>query len=308
MQGKRVTIFGGSGFVGRTLVQKLAALGAVIRVGVRHPEKALFLKPMGDVGQITPLKVNVLNLKEVENLCEGADIVINLIGILYEKRRWTFEAVHVEAAQNIAKAAKKAGVKRLLHMSALGADLKSASKYAQTKAKGEQAVLKAFPTVTLFRPSVIFGPDDAFLNRFATMALLSPVLPSFGKGETKFQPVYVGDVADAFLAALEDSRSLGTTYELTGPDTFTFDEIMEVVQEYTKRKKFLLHLPYSLGKLIGCLLEWLPTPPLTRDQVFLLEKDNIKDKHSKGFKELGLVPTPIRAIAPGYLERFQPHF
>lgn len=308
MQGKRVTIFGGSGFVGRTLVQKLAALGAVIRVGVRRPEKALFLKPLGDVGQITPLKVNVLHLKEVEAFCEGADVVINLIGILYEKKRWTFEAVHVEAAQNIAKAARKAGVKRLLHMSALGTDLKSPSKYAQTKAKGEQALLKSFPTATVFRPGVIFGPDDAFLNRFATMALLSPVLPSFGKGETKFQPVYVGDVVDAFLAALEDPKSLGNTYELTGPDTFTFDEIMTVVQEYTKRKKILLHLPYAVGKLMGRVLECLPTPPLTRDQVILLEKDNIKDKNSKGFKELGLVPTPLRAIVPLYLERFQPHF
>lgn len=308
MQGKRIAVFGGSGFVGRNLVQKLAKLGAVIRVGVRHADQALFLKSMGDVGQIVPLPVNILDPKDIERLCNDADIVVNLIGILYEKKPWTFESVHIHAAQTIAKVARKAGVKRLFHVSALSADLKSPSRYAQTKAKGEQAVLKAFPDATIFKPNVIFGPDDAFFNRFATIALLSPFLPSFGKGETKFQPVYVGDVTDAMIHALEDPKTKGNIYELAGPETLTYDEIMEKVRVYTGRKKRILHIPFFIGKMMGCALGWLPTPPLTRDQIILLEKDAIKSKSAKGFKELGLVPTPLEAVIPAYLSRFQPHF
>jgi len=301
---RAITIFGGSGFVGRYLVQKFAQNGDLIRVAVRNPVAARFLQPLGEVGQISPLQASVLSSDEVSRAMEGSDVVINLVGILYEKGRQTFEALHVEGASRIAEQAKELGVSTLLHMSALGAHPDSRSRYASTKARGEEAVLGHFPEATLFRPSVIFGSEDSFLNRFAQMALISPFLPLVGGGKTRFQPVYVGDVAECFFKASFKKEARGMIYELGGPSVYTFKELMTYVLKTIHRKRLLLPIPFGLAKGIGFFTQLLPVPPLTPDQVELLKTDTVVSPQAFTMKNLGIYPKALEALAPLYLERY----
>ncbi len=300
-----VTVFGGSGFIGRYLVKRLAARGARVRVAVRDPEAAAFLKPMGDVGQVVPVATNIRNAPSVARAVDGADAVVNCVGILFERGRQRFDAVHGAGPARIAEAAAAAGVGRLVQVSAIGADLESASAYARSKAAGEAAVREAFPSATVLRPSVVFGPEDDFFNRFAALATFLPALPLIGGGETRFQPVYVGDVADAIVAALDRAEAAGGTYELGGPRIYSFRELMQVVLAQTGRRRLLLPLPFGLAKAEAALLQLLPTPPLTMDQVELLKSDNVVSDGAPGLGDLDVAPTSVDAIVPGYLFRYR---
>ena len=303
---RRVTIFGGSGFVGRYIVQKFAKNGDKIRVAVRHPLAAQFLKPLGEVGQITAVQASLSSPENLSHLMQGSDVVINLVGILYEQGAQTFEKVHVEGAKNIAETATKLGVPTLIHMSALGANKNSHARYASTKARGEEIVLRSYPNATVFRPSVIFGREDAFLNRFAQMALISPFLPLIGGGKTRFQPVYVGDVAECFFNASSLKNAKGKTYELGGPSIYTFKELMDYLLQTIHRKRLLLPLPFGLAKAMGMVAQFLPTPPLTPDQVELLKTDNVLSQRAKNAKDLGVPLKALESIAPLYLARYRP--
>ncbi len=301
------TVFGGSGFVGRYIVKRLAKEGWVVRVAVRDPEAAHFLQPLGNVGQIIRMPVRVQDEAAVKWAVEGADAVFNLVGILHEPGgEQTFEAVQRQAPGIIARAAAEAGAKRLIHVSAIGADAKSPSAYARTKALGEQAVREAFPGATILRPSIVIGPEDQFFNRFAAMARLSPALPLIGGGKTKFQPVYVGDVADAAMKALHDAQTKGQTYELGGPRVYTFKELMRLLLKAIRRRRLLLPIPWQVAEMQAFFAEWLPEPPLTRDQVKLLRQDNVVAAEAKGFADLSLKPQAIEVILPTYLERYRP--
>ncbi len=296
-----VTVFGGSGFVGRNLVQSLAKAGAGVRAAVRDPEEALFLKPCGDVGQVTPVQGNLRSDDSVRAAIHGADAVVNLVGILYQSGRQTFEAVHHEGAVRVARIAAEEGVSRYVHMSAIGASEDSPAQYARTKAKGEQAVRQAFPSASIVRPSIIFGPDDNFFNQFAMMAKLLPALPLIGGGWTRFQPVYVGDVAAAIVKCLEDPATDGKTYELGGPSIYTFKELLEYVLEQTGRHRLLMPVPWALATLQGACFELLPRPLLTRDQVALLRTDNVVGEDALTLADLGISPTAVEAVVPDYL-------
>jgi NADH dehydrogenase len=299
------TVFGGSGFIGRYVVKRLAAAGHIVRVAVRDPEAALFLKPMGAVGQIVPFAAGVTNPAAVASAVAGADIVVNLVGILAERRPGDFARVQADGPKTIAAAAAAAGVKRLVQISAIGADPKSPSLYAKSKGQGEEAVRAAFPAATILRPSIVFGPEDQFFNRFGSMASLSPFLPVIAGG-TKFQPVYVGDVADAVMAALTRPEAAGRIYELGGPQVFTFRDLMAWILTETKRKRRLIELPMWLAEIQATVLENLPGKLLTRDQLLLLTKDNVVGHGVLSLSELGIVPTPIDLVVPQYLARFQP--
>ena len=248
------TVFGGSGFVGRHVVRELAKSGADVRVAVRRADRALFLKTMGDVGQITPVTANVRDDASVAAAVEGAQAVVNLVGILFERARQTFDAVHHQAAGRIARAAASAGAEQLVHVSAIGADEQSRSAYARSKAAGEAAVRLAFPSAAIVRPSIVFGADDDFFNRFAALARLSPMLPLIGGGKTRFQPVYVGDVAAAIAELLSTGQGGGTAYELGGPEIFTFRELLEMVLEATGRRRLLVPVPFALMEWNGAVL------------------------------------------------------
>ena len=300
-----VTIFGGSGFIGRQIVRELARLGCQIRVAVRDPNSALPLKPLGDVGQITPIQANVNSERQVKAACEGADAVINLVGILYERGPRTFASMHVQAARRIAQAAKAGGATRFVQMSALGASRESSSRYAQSKARGEEAVREVFPDAVILRPSVVFGPEDDFFNRFAKLMRLSPVMPLMGGGQQKFQPVYVGDVADALRIATLEAGAAGETYELGGPNVYTFEELLELIMTETDRHVGLVPLPFELAKLQAAVMELLPVPPLTRDQVELLKSDNVCSGRLPGLTDLGIEPTAAEVILPSYLDVYR---
>lgn len=302
---RTVTIFGGSGFVGRYIVQKLAERGDRIRVAVRNPVAARFLKPLGEVGQITPVSVDLSSMEILEKKIQGSDVVINLVGILFEKGAQTFEKTHVEGAKNIAQVASKLGVPTLLHMSALGANKTSRSHYASTKARGEEEVRKHFPEATIFRPSVIFGAEDGFLNRFARIALISPFLPLVGGGTTRFQPIYVGDVADCFVNGISLPEARGQTYELGGPSVYTFKDLMIYLLGTIHRKRLLLPLPFLMAKAMASVAQFLPTPPLTPDQVELLKADTIVSPQALTAEALGVSPKDLKAIVPLYLARYR---
>ncbi len=321
MKGKLVTIFGGTGFIGRHLVQRLAAGGARVRVAVRHPKDAAILQPMGDVGQIAAVKASVTHEASVRASVEGADMVVNLVGILYESGRMTFDAVHRQGADDVARAARDAGVPVMLHMSALGADPESHSDYATSKAAGEAAVRAAFPRAAIVRPSVVFGPEDEFFNLFAWIAQFSPILPVFGcpkarfhdgridlygDGGVKFQPVYVGDVVGAIVKCLEDKACAGKTYELGGPAVYSFKQIMEMICHETGRKRLLLPVPYWMAGLMASVLELLPKPLLTGDQVELLKHDNVLTGELPTLTDLGIEATGAESIVHTYLDRYRP--
>lgn len=310
---KLVTVFGGSGFIGRHTVRALARRGYRVRAACRRPDLAGYLQPMGDVGQIQPVQANLRYADSVARAVEGADAVINLVGILAGSGRQSFKAVHSVGALNVARAAKAAGAKRLVHVSAIGADPKSRSRYARTKAAGEAAVLSEFPEAVILRPSIVFGPEDDFFNRFGAMARISPLLPLIGGGKTRFQPVYVGDLAAAIAAAVDGAGEPGTVYELGGPEVFSFRELLDRTQEYTDRDRGYLSMPFWLASL-QALLTW-PLPnglrPITVDQVRLLKRDNVVGeaarKDGRTLAAFGINrPHTVGATVPGYLERFKP--
>jgi NADH dehydrogenase len=303
MNRRLITVFGGSGFIGRHVIRRLVADGWTVRAAVRDPVGASFLQPLGDAGQIVPVGADVVDPATVEAAVRDADAVINLVGILYERGRRTFRRIHVDGAANVARAAKAAGVERLVQMSAIGADADSPAAYGRTKKAGEEAAKAAFPGVTIVRPSVVFGPEDDFFNRFAKMAQFLPVLPVF---ETSFQPVYVGDVADAVIKIIDDPATAGNTYELGGPRVIGFRELMELVLSETRRRRLLLPIPLAVAEIEAWFLEKLPVPPLTRDQVKLLEHDNVVSAKARTFKDLGLEPTAVEAILPTYLHQYRP--
>ena len=305
MAGKVVTVFGGAGFIGRYLVQRLAKAGWMIRVAARRPEEALFLKPLGDVGQIVPIAANIRNELSIRRAIEGVEAVINLVGILSERGRQSFAAVHRDGAERIARNAAQLGAARLLHMSALGADPNSPSSYARSKAEGEAAVRAAFPAATIFRPSIVFGPEDQFFNRFARMARMLPALPLIGGGRTRFQPIYVGDVADALMNALKDPGASGRIYELGGPEVYSFRELLQILLAEIGRKRRLVPIPFALASVQGAVLSLLPNPPLTRDQVQLLKRDNIVTGALPGLADLGIRPVALEAIIPTYLHQYR---
>lgn len=305
-----VTVYGGSGFLGRHLVRAIARTGARVRVAVRRPELAGHLQPLGGVGQIVPVQANVRFPDSLVTAAEDADAAVNLVGILFASGKQTFKAVQDEGARNVAEAAKAAGVGTFVHVSAIGADKDSPSVYARSKAAGEAAVRDVYPHATIVRPSVVFGPEDDFFNRFAAMAQLFPALPLIGGGHTKFQPVFVGDVAQTLIAAIEGRTQTNAPYELGGPEVLTMRDVMERVLAYTMRSRPLVPLPFWLAKLQGFFLQWLPNPPVTVDQVRLLARDNVvgadAEKDGRTLQGLGIEPVSVATVVPDYLEQYRP--
>jgi NADH dehydrogenase len=304
-----VTVFGGSGFLGRNVVRALAKRDYRIRVAVRRPELAGHLQPLGRVGQIHAVQTNARYPASIEAAMRDSSVAINLIGILTEGGAQSFGAVQAKGAETIARAASAAGA-RMVHVSAIGADENSESSYAQTKAAGEKAVLAAVASATILRPSVVFGPEDQFTNRFAALARMSPALPLIGGGLTKMQPVYVGDVATAVADAVDGKTKAGATYELGGPEVLTMREIMEIILEITDRKRMLLPLPFGLAKFQALFLQFAPGAlKLTPDQVLLLMSDNVVSDTAKAagltLEGLGITPESMEAIVPQYLWRFR---
>ncbi|MBA4804498.1 MAG: complex I NDUFA9 subunit family protein [Brevundimonas sp.] len=304
-----VTVFGGSGFVGSQVVQALARRGWRIRVAVRRPDLAFKVHTAGHVGQIYTKRCDATDPAQVAEALQGADAAINLIGVLYESGRNTFEAAHVQTARNIAEACAAGGVDRLVHVSAIGANPESDSAYARTKAAAEMAVREVKPNAVIVRPSVVFGPGDDFLNRFASMAGWAPALPLIGGGRTRFQPVYVGDVAAAIATALSRTETDGRTFELGGPAVMTFEDILRLIMRETHRSRPLLPLPFFAARMIGSAAQLTALvglkPMLTRDQVVLLETDNVVSPDAEGLAELGVEPTGVEAVAAAYLWRFR---
>jgi NADH dehydrogenase len=307
---KIVTVFGGSGFLGRHVVRALAKRGYRVRIAVRRPELAGFMQPQGGVGQIFPVQANLRHDWSIERAIEGADAVVNLVGILYETSKQSFESVHRDGAEAIAKATAKAGLKNLVQISAIGADLESDSDYARTKAEGENAVLANVPEAVIVRPSLLIGPDDDFFNKFAEMSRFSPALPLFGGGETKFQPAFVGDVAEVIARAVDGELEAGQTYELGGPDEKSFKELLEIMLNETQRKRLLLPMPFSVATAVAWWAEMLPTPALTCDQVTLLKTDNVVSDAAKSagrtFEGLGMKAQSVEAVVGSYLWSYRP--
>ena len=302
---KLVTVFGGSGFLGRYTVRALARAGHRIRVAVRRPHLANFLLPMGHVGQIQIVHANVGDAQSVAHALKGADAAVNLVGILYESGRQKFQKIHADAAETIAQTARAEAVGAIVHISAIGADPDSDAIYARSKAEGETRARNAYPDATILRPSVVFGPEDQFFNRFAAMARVFPALPLIGGGKTKFQPVYVVDVAAAILRSIGDAATAGCTYELGGPRIYTFRELMRLVLAETNRRRVLLPIPWGVAMLQAAVLGALPKPMLTRDQVRLLKRDNVVAPDMLTFADLGIEPESAEAIIPTYLWRFR---
>ncbi len=323
-----VTVFGGTGFIGRHVIQRLVKQGASVRVATRDTEAANYLKPLGEVGQIAPIPVNINDPASIALAVSGAHQVINLIGILAKWGKSTFQSIHVDVADAIAKAASEAGVRQLVHVSALGASAESPAAYARTKAAGEEAVKAAFADASIVRPSAVFGPGDRFFNMFASMARFTPVLPVFGcplipkvklfgldtpidldlygDGGTRLQPVYVGDIAGAIIKILDDRSCAGKTYELGGPRAYSFKDMLDMVLKESGRSRLLLPYPFAFAKFWAWFLEFLPKPLLTRDQVTLLKTDNVVSGNLPGFEDLGIEPVAAEAILPTYLRRFRP--
>lgn len=312
-RGQLVTVFGGTGFVGRHIVRELARRGYRVRAAVRRPDLAGHLQPMGGVGQIHAVQANLRFPDSVARAVIDADAVINCVGILMPTGAQTFEAVQAKGAAAVGKAAAQAGITNVVHISAIGADAQSPSHYARTKAEGERAILNAVADAVVLRPSIVFGPEDEFFNRFAALARMSPVLPLIGGGKTRFQPVYVGDVAQAAVNSIEGIAEPGTIYELGGPEVLTFRQLLERTQHYAGRDRALLPLPFWFGKVIAALTWPLPNAlrPITVDQVRLLKSDTVVSdaalRDNLTLERLGVTePTAIAAVVPAYLERFNP--
>jgi uncharacterized protein YbjT (DUF2867 family) len=303
-----VTVFGGSGFLGRHVVRALAKLGYRIRVAVRRPELAGFLQPLGEVGQIHAVQANVRHAASVEAAARDADVVINLVGILFERGRQKFDAVQAVGAEAVALAAAAFGA-RMVHVSAIGADEHAAAHYARSKAAGERLVLAAVPSAVILRPSVLFGPEDDFFNKFAAIARFAPALPLIGGGHTRFQPVFAGDVASAVVAAIEGRAKDGDVYELGGPEVRSFKQLMQFMLATIERQRLLVPIPFALAKFQAGILQLLPKPLLTPDQVELLRHDvTVSDqakREGRTLEALGIDPVAMAAIVPSYLWRFR---
>ena len=308
---KTAVIFGGTGFIGRNIVKAMAQRGMRIKVATRVPESAFFLKPLGDIGQIVPVACDYTDYNAIAELTSGADYVINCIGILFEKPgKQAFTRIHADLPESIATAAAISKVKRFVHISALGID-QSSSDYAASKLDGETRILKALPNAIILRPSIVFGKDDDFFNKFAQIAQISPVLPLIGGGETRFQPIYVEDVVNAVLQAIDIPASaknapLGKIYELGGPDVLTFKQIFEKLMHYTGLKRCLIPLPFEIAKIQASILSLLPKPLLTKDQVESLKSDNIVSKKSLTLSDLDIDPTSLDIVLPTYLTTYRP--
>jgi uncharacterized protein YbjT (DUF2867 family) len=307
-----VTVFGGSGFVGRHTVRALARRGYRVRAAVRRPDLAGHLQPMGVVGQIHAVQANLRYPDSVRRAVEGAQFVVTSVGVLAPTGKQSFEAVHVEGARTIAKAAREAGIKRLVHVSAIGADADGSANYARSKGEGEKAVLAEFPDAIILRPSIVFGPEDEFFNRFASLARFAPMMPLIG-GRTKFQPVFVGDLATAIANVIDGAGKPGAIYELGGPDVLTFKQLLDRTQEWAGRSRPYFPMPLWLAKLQALLTLPLPNAlrPITVDQVRMLGRDNVVSDGAKAehrtLADLGVAaPHSIASIVPGYLERFRP--
>ncbi len=303
-----ITVFGGSGFLGAHVVRALAKTGARVRVAVRHPGSAYRLQTASGVGQIQVVKADISDEAAVAAAVRGAATVINLVGILHPSGGQNFQRIHVEGAGLVARAAKEAGASRFIHMSALGADAESQSTYAASKGDGEVLVREAFPEAVIVRPSVIFGPGDGFFNRFAQMAALSPILPLVGGGHTKFQPVYVVDVANALAQISQSPATAGATFELGGPEVLDFKQVLELICKVTHRRPWLMPLPFAVASFQAAFLQMLPNPILTMDQVRLLQADNIVTGKAglKSLADLGIAPTAAEVIVPTYLWPYRP--
>lgn len=312
LRDEMITVFGGSGFAGRYVVRMLAKRGYRVRVATRRPHLAGDLKVMGVVGQVQLVQANLRNEASVARAVEGADAVVNLVGVLSQSGRQTFSSLHAAGARTVAEAAKAAGAARLIHVSAIGADAGSDSRYARSKAEGEAYVAKAFKGATILRPSIIFGAEDHFFNRFAAMARFVPALPLIGGGETKFQPVFVSDVAEALANALADPKTEGQIYELGGPKIYTFRALIAYILDTVDRQRFLVPLPFPVATMMGLggeMFGALPfaEPFLTRDQVRQLKTDNIVHPRASGIEDLGVRPETVEAIVPAYLGRYRRH-
>jgi NADH dehydrogenase len=303
-----VTVFGGSGFLGRYVVNALAKREYRVRNAVRRPDLAGHLQPLGNVGQIHSVQANLRYPESVAAAVDGAAAVVNCVGILYESGKQRFDAVQAEGAATVARAIKAAGVRRFVHVSAIGADAESPSAYARSKAEAERAVLESFPDAVIVRPSIIFGREDSFFNRFAQLAAFTPALPLIGGGKTRFQPVFVEDVAEV-IARAAAGEIPGGVYELGGPDVRSFRELLEMLLRETGRKRLLVPLPFGLARLKARFLQLLPSPLLTVDQVTLLERDNVVSDAARAegrtLEGLGMTPASMAAVLPGYLWRYR---
>jgi len=307
MQGL-VTVFGGTGFVGRQVVRALAKKGLRVRVAVRQPGRGYRLRLLGDVGQIEVVQANIRDRASTARALEGAEACVNLVGLLRETGRQRFLSVHGMGARNIAEAAKAAGVSRFVQISAIGADAGSTSKYFATKAEGEAAVREVFPTATVIRSAIVFGADDGFFNRFAQMASLSPVLPLIGGGATKFQPIHVADLAAAIAQAASSEDFAGRTFELGGPTVYSFKELMSFISAETGRKPILAPVPFPIAGLMGMagdIAGLVIPPPITSDQVEMLRTDTVVSAGAEGVEAFGITPKPIEAVVPSYLYRYR---
>ena len=299
---RQITVFGGSGFLGREIVRRLAADGAAVRVAVRHPERASFLTDARTAGQVTAVSADVWDEATVAPALAGAEAVVNTVGHYVERGDASFEAIHGQGARHVADAAAAAGVRRLVHISGIGTDLMSDSPYVRARASGERLVRQAFPAATIFRPSVMFGPND-FLTRLAGLAQSLPALPLFGAGEVRLQPVYVNDIAEAVARALASAAAPGQLYELGGPRVYTYKALVQLVLDQTGRRRLLLPVPYFAWNALAALVAPLPRRPISRDQVKLMQHDNIVSLGALTFADLGITPTALEVIAPTYLRR-----
>jgi NADH dehydrogenase len=303
MANRRVTVFGGSGFLGRQIVRRLAAEGAAVRVAVRHPERAAFAADPDAAEPVAAVRADVADEAEVASALAGSDAAVNAVGHYVERGRATFEAIHGAGAQHVARAAAEAGLGRLVHISGIGADPRSRSRYVRARAEGERLVEEAFPAVTILRPSVMYGPEDAFLNQLAAVARVMPVLPLFGTGAVRLQPVHVDDVAQAVGRALATTAAQGKVYELGGPRTYSYKALLRLVLEHSGRRRLLLPLPYFAWQLVATLLAALPDPPISRDQVVLMRYDNVVDPAARSFADLGIEPRALEEVLPEVLGR-----
>jgi len=305
LRNKTVSVIGGSGFIGRALVEKLARAGARVTVLTRNTVRSKNLKPLGDVGQITVIGGDALVNDDLTLAIQSADYVVNLIGIFHPSGKQNFENAQAQLPQNIATVAQKTGIKKIIHLSAIGADLNSSSNYLRTKAEGERGLLSVAPSSTILRPSIVFGPGDGFFDRFAKMAMIAPALPLLGGGTTKFQPVFVGDVADSILYCLTHQQTDGQIYELGGPSIYSFKELLAYTLSSIGKKRGLIPMPIFAMQLPAALASILPNPPITRDQLRMLSSDNIVNEKMPDITSFGIIPQPIEAHVPNYLSCYR---
>jgi len=302
---KIIAIFGGGGFLGKHLLRQLTKLDYRIKIATRNPYLKGYLKPLGNPGQVELFKTNIFNLNDVRQVLKNCDFVINLVGILYETRKQKFSQIHADFPYLLSNLCNEFGIKNLVHISALGVRERHSSKYMQSKLQGEKNIESTFKPSVILRPSVCFGPEDKFFNTFASIAQFSPVIPLIGGGKTKFAPIYVGDVAKAIVKALELNNSGYKIFELGGPKSYSFRELMEILLTEIKKKRFLIPIPFNVAKFQSYFLQMIPSPLLTSDQVEMLKYNNIVSGEYPTLKDLGISGSNIKSILPEYIYRFR---